>query len=440
MRTQTWIISILLPLFSGYVLSVAGHAALWHKSMWGFNVTGETFSYDNRPVVPLMDMTFDQWWWHGHLSYPPNDGDFLELPAGGTLHSEIACDKGATSMFASSPGGDIQDGNNPCPGSPTTAFHANNEADVRGCALAITYQSDASSVKPEDFVVFTTNQTCVWNRFTDFQVPADLPACPDEGCICSFNWIHAPDSGSEQIFMNAYRCKVTGSSSSKKLATPRLARRCGPTLDAEKVTVAPWNCTYGAKQAIYWLQKDGNTFFEASHDPPYYNEFYGFTNGAQKDIFQDSELPSFGEDGNQNGFFTLGDSSATTASIVNPTVTIGWKTTVSLASGQETTAAAQSASQSTASLEATSIVSSKNGGTTTSVVQPENTGSTTSKPTAVAVSTSLTFSSSSVSTLASASEASATTKCRNRKRSVNKKRSFRAFGAHKRLSKRHDLF
>ena len=72
-------------------------------------------------------------------------------------------------MFASSPGGDIQDGDNPCPGSATTAFHANNEADTRGCALAITYKSDASSVKPEDFTVFTTNQTCVWHRFTDFQ-------------------------------------------------------------------------------------------------------------------------------------------------------------------------------------------------------------------------------------------------------------------------------
>lgn len=30
--------------------------------MWGFNVTAQTFSYDNRPVVPLMDMTFEQWW------------------------------------------------------------------------------------------------------------------------------------------------------------------------------------------------------------------------------------------------------------------------------------------------------------------------------------------------------------------------------------------
>ena len=35
---------------------------MWHKSMWGFNVTAQTFSYDNRPVVPLMDMTFEQWW------------------------------------------------------------------------------------------------------------------------------------------------------------------------------------------------------------------------------------------------------------------------------------------------------------------------------------------------------------------------------------------
>ena len=342
------------------------------------------------------------------MDYPPNDGDFLELPAGGTLHSEISCDKGATTMFASSPGGDIQDGDNPCPGSATTAFHANNEADTRGCALAITYKSDASSVKPEDFTVFTTNQTCVWHRFTDFQIPADLPACPDEGCLCSFNWIHAPDSGAEQIFMNGYRCKVTGSTSSKKLATPRLARRCGPTLDSTEVTVAPWNCTYGAKQAIYWLQKEGNTFFEGDHDPPYYNELYGFTNGAQTDIFQDSELPTFDESGDQSGFFTLGDSTVTTASIVFPTVSSGWKTTVTAASGQETTQAASSSTQSTTTPEATSSENSKNGGgsVVTNAAQPEETSSSSVQPTVV-TSASSTFSSSSSS---SASVASATAK------------------------------
>ena len=30
--------------------------------MFGFNVTAQTFSYDNRPQTPLQDYTFQQWW------------------------------------------------------------------------------------------------------------------------------------------------------------------------------------------------------------------------------------------------------------------------------------------------------------------------------------------------------------------------------------------
>ena len=37
-------------------------SAFWHKAMYGFNVSAQTFSYDNRPVTPLQNMPFDQWW------------------------------------------------------------------------------------------------------------------------------------------------------------------------------------------------------------------------------------------------------------------------------------------------------------------------------------------------------------------------------------------
>lgn len=121
----------------------------------------------------------------------------MELPAGDKATAEIACDKGATSFFASSPGGNIQSGNNPCPGSPITEFHTNSFEDLKGCALAITYESDVSKVKPEDFAVFSVNHTCVWTRFTDFQVPARMPSCPDGGCICAFFWIHSVRSMSD---------------------------------------------------------------------------------------------------------------------------------------------------------------------------------------------------------------------------------------------------
>jgi hypothetical protein len=88
-----------------------------------FNVTAQSYSYDNRPMVPLMQRSFNDWWFvstihlmagllvedsrgsqHGHLDHPPNAGDFFELPAGGTATGQLACDKGATDFYSSDPG------------------------------------------------------------------------------------------------------------------------------------------------------------------------------------------------------------------------------------------------------------------------------------------------------------------------------------------------
>lgn len=131
---------------------------------------------------------------HNYFAFPPNAGDIFELPAGQPATTEISCDKGATSFFNSSSGGDVRDGDNVCPGSPLTTVHAINASDVKGCALAITYQSNETNVQPEDFAVFSVNQTCVLNRFTDFAVPENMPACPEGGCICSWFWIHSVSS------------------------------------------------------------------------------------------------------------------------------------------------------------------------------------------------------------------------------------------------------
>ena len=99
--------------------------AIFTPAMWGFNVSFETFPYDNRPVAPLTNYTFDQWWFHGHLSYPPNPGDFFHLPAGKPATAELACNKGATSYCASADGGVCFGADNyPCPGSPISQFHS----------------------------------------------------------------------------------------------------------------------------------------------------------------------------------------------------------------------------------------------------------------------------------------------------------------------------
>ncbi|KAI0671907.1 hypothetical protein C8Q78DRAFT_1031345 [Trametes maxima] len=280
-------LAVFLLTLAGALPLTSAHASIWHPSMYGFNVTDKTFPYDNRPVSPLIDYTFDQWWFHGHLDHPPNPGDIFELPAGKPATTEIACNKGATTWFNSSEGGDIRQGDSPCPNSDPSAYHTTGLSDVKGCALAIAYKDDARQVQPEDFTVFSVNQTCVWTRFTDFQVPARMPPCPEGGCTCAWFWIHSQDSGGEQNYMNGFKCNITGSTSDVALAKPQLPRRCGADPDNKK-PAAPGNCTYGAKQPFYWFQKERNNMFEGTYSPPFYTDLYNFKDGAQDDIFVDS--------------------------------------------------------------------------------------------------------------------------------------------------------
>ncbi|KAI0663764.1 hypothetical protein C8Q70DRAFT_952431 [Cubamyces menziesii] len=281
-------IAALLIALAGALPLASGHASIWHPSIYGFNVTDKTFDYDNRPVAPLMNYSFQKWWFHGHLDYPPNPGDFFELPAGKPATTEIACNKGATTWFNSSEGGDIRQGDNVCPNSSPAEYHTTGPSDLKGCALAIAYESDVTKIQPEDFTVFSINQTCVWTRFTDFQVPARMPPCPPGGCHCAWFWIHSQDSGGEQNYMTGFKCNVTGSTSNVPLAKPQIPRRCGADPDNGKPNAAPGNCTYGAKQPFYWFQAERNNMFEGTYSPPFYLDLYNFKDGAQDDIFVDS--------------------------------------------------------------------------------------------------------------------------------------------------------
>lgn len=250
-------------------------------------------------------MSFQEWWFHNHLSYPPTPGDLFELPAGGSATAEIACTKDATSYWNIAPDGgrNTQDNDNVCPGSPPLTYHTTGIQDVKGCALAITYKANVSDVKPQDFTIFSVNQTCVWTRFTEFKVPRRMPACPEGGCICAFFWIHSADAGGEESeshtlglnyryliyidYMNGFRCNVTNVTSSTSLAKPEVPRRCGPDPENNRQFSAVQNCTYGAKQPLYWLNENSNVF-EGEHAPPFYNDLYNFADGSQDDIFEDS--------------------------------------------------------------------------------------------------------------------------------------------------------
>lgn len=163
--------------------------------------------------------------------------------------------------------GDIRDAssNLACPGQPTTAIHANNIDDAAGCALGIAYKNDFADVQPEDFVIFSVIHTCPWYLNNDFQVPADMPACPNGGnCICAFFWIHNvrvcaivvcctkltgyPSCSltaevnkvsfvrfsssferltviSPSVYMNGFQCKITGNTGSQAIGKPGLARQ-----------------------------------------------------------------------------------------------------------------------------------------------------------------------------------------------------------------------
>jgi len=106
----------------------------------------------------------------------------MQLPVGGDAVVELSCDKDATSWYASGPGGDARDPRNPdypCPRSPLASFHTNGINDLGGCALSLAYKSDANDVQPEDLVIFSVQQTCVWNLHTHFEIPADMPPCPN---------------------------------------------------------------------------------------------------------------------------------------------------------------------------------------------------------------------------------------------------------------------
>ncbi|PIL29836.1 transporter [Ganoderma sinense ZZ0214-1] len=286
-------IPVLLVTLAALLPLASTHIALWHPSMYGFNVTDSTFPYDNRPVAPLQDYTFSQWWFHGHLDYPPNPGDIFTLPAGQPAVAELGCNKGVTSYWASSEGRtDVSQGDNPCPSDdgsfPTGAMHTTGLSDVKGCALAIAYESDVSKIQPADFAVFSVNHTCVWTRNTTFDVPARMPPCPPGGCHCAWFWIHAADAGSEQNYMNGFRCNITGSTSDVPLATAQVPRRCGADAANGKPDAVPGNCTYGAKQPFYWFQAEDNNMFEGTYSPPEYTDLYNFQDGAQDDIFADS--------------------------------------------------------------------------------------------------------------------------------------------------------
>jgi len=226
---------------------------------------------------PLHNLEFKDWWFHGAIDEPPADGEFLEIPSGGTINVELANNKHSTT-FSSFP----QD---PDPLKTTFNTHLgvpNQLGEIKGSAIAIAYKSDVHDIKPEEFVVISTNQSSPYYVHTSYSFPAGLPECPEGGCHCMWGWIHSPVGGGEEMYFTGYRCKVTNfKADAKPLAKPQVARKCPYDRN---------NCTIGAKQPHYWLQKEGNNNFQDWNDPPYYNWEYRVFVGLQEDIWIEDDF------------------------------------------------------------------------------------------------------------------------------------------------------
>ncbi|GAA5901627.1 hypothetical protein JCM5296_003337 [Sporobolomyces johnsonii] len=259
------------------LLCASGHAVVAHMSPWLLSMYGApTYGIENQiaPLGPGLDL--DSWWFRGPVvrDAPPGDGEVAELPAGGNFTLEIACDIALTTD-----GGGDPDSTMACdaPG----PYHADPDAEtvnydlLAGCALGIADVTDINDATLDNFVIFSVQQECVWQRNTTFQVPARMPPCTGDWCICG--WVWEPQTGSGNMYHTAFRCKVTGSpEDATAIASPNDPVYCPDSKE---------DCTKGAKRMIVTFNEPVNVPFTSNEDRPGYQDTFGFFDGPQDDIF-----------------------------------------------------------------------------------------------------------------------------------------------------------
>ncbi|TPX65134.1 hypothetical protein SpCBS45565_g05382 [Spizellomyces sp. 'palustris'] len=170
--------AILGALLACHAAVTSAHLMISSPAVWG----GQSDALEN-PLQPGNE----NWFCHGQ-SRETAKGQ-VEVKAGGSVNFPVLCGAAATN-----PG----DAANIC-GSDPNSWHNGG-----GCALSIAYKKDG--VKPNDFVMFSSNHDCPTRNFgsVDFKVPANLPACDD--CVCSWTWI--PQTAGDEMYMNCFNCKV----------------------------------------------------------------------------------------------------------------------------------------------------------------------------------------------------------------------------------------
>ncbi|EJD45963.1 hypothetical protein AURDEDRAFT_151747 [Auricularia subglabra TFB-10046 SS5] len=280
------------------------HVTAWAKGMYcknGYSTTDNPNAAD--PVAPLWNLTTNDWFMHGRCrSFPPPAGEFLSIPANGKFTVELAGNRGLTTLSYNGqkatawPDGrvhpanwstNITDPNFPlssagCLGSPN--LHAHGQIDAAGTAFAISYKGKGNidALTVADFTVFSILPNTPFQRLATYSVP-NLPVCPTGGCLCAWGWV-PNHCGQSNMYMNAYRCQVTGAkSTAKPVGVPKVPVWCESN---------PAACVKGPKQLISVYQSSGNNVVlpggvqkDGQWPSPGYNSKVGFSAGAQTDIF-----------------------------------------------------------------------------------------------------------------------------------------------------------
>ncbi|EJT50593.1 hypothetical protein A1Q1_08295 [Trichosporon asahii var. asahii CBS 2479] len=316
----------------GLATPALGHMALWHPAVFEGKNGPHGDNWDAQDLAnPLFQRKKDGpggWWFHGKVDEPPVDGEFVELVAGGHLNAELSCNRHFTTWGNTL--GNYGDEKRACGAHGMRHCEDGDNAselkDVKGCAIAIGYESDPRKLDPSKMVVISVDYQCPWFKAARFEIPAGLPPCPPEGCLCTWNWIHSAFGGQAEMMQTGtsqtrsctgdprlprvvYKPRQTSDDlrglprrligqfswvQRAEKSSPRMPRRWphyNPNFEAKPSCGAlprhrgPRHAHPDDQKRRRWPIAPLAPTYQDFIDPPYYNWEYGFKNGAQDDIF-----------------------------------------------------------------------------------------------------------------------------------------------------------
>ncbi|GAA5842882.1 hypothetical protein JCM11251_005837, partial [Rhodosporidiobolus azoricus] len=244
-----------LAAVAGLASQASAHMSIWHPSMYG---VGPGFSYAaGDPVAPIGPDwgNRDDWWFRGPSwrALPPQNGAVMDLPAGGSVTVEIACHMAWTSYgYATTVPGSQLDA---CPGDNAGPYHSGDPNSMEidyslnsGCALGIADVDNIEDVTMDNLAIFSVNHECVRQKETTFDVPARMPKCTGEKCICAWFWL--ANNGTANFYMTGFDCSVSGS--------PADATAIAPPQDPLFCQYEPEKCVSGSKRPLYAYNSPSN--------------------------------------------------------------------------------------------------------------------------------------------------------------------------------------